>query len=176
MIQHHGPVESAPVMGHADTSFEATDARVGIIIGSLLIIVITLIITAAIVFPIHKILQAVNPPGQLPSPIAPARVVPPEPVLQVHPAEVYPDLLASQEKILHSYGKNAAGQVHIPIEQAINDVAGQLPVRANAPEGYTVPGGQGRDFSKSLADMPPAYQRQQPGPTIQGEIQKNAQK
>lgn len=186
MIQHHGPVEAHPVAGHGGTSFEGSDARVGIIIGSLLVIVITLVISFLLVIPIHKLLRSANPAGELPSPIAPARVVPPLPVLQVHPWEEFPDLLASQLKTLNSYGKNQAGQPHIPIQQAIADVAGQLPVRPNSPAGFTVPGGQGRDFSKGLGDMPPAYQQQagpaaqtqpaQQKPAIQGEIRKNAQK
>lgn len=193
MIQKHGPVESIPVMGHEGTAFEGTDAKVGIIIGSLLVIVITLAISAAIVVPIFKILQAANPPGELPSPIAPGRVLPPKPVLQVHPWNEYPGLLDSQLKQLNNAGTNLAGQPHIPISEAINNVSGHLPVRNNAPEGYTVPGGQGRDFATGLAEMPQAYQQvqqqaaelapaaaaatQKPnkqGPTIQGEIRKNA--
>lgn len=185
MIQHHGPVETAPVAGHEDTKFEATDARVGIIIFSLIVIVLTVFISGLIVIPIHKILANVNPPGNLPSPVAPWRVVPPKPVLQTHPWNELPQLLAAQNNQLNSYGKNAAGQPHIPITQAIDSVAGQLPLRPNAPEGYQVPGGQGRDFSMGLSAMPPAYQQtmqqaQSPsatqGPAIQGEIRKNAKK
>ncbi len=54
----------------------------------------------------------------------------------------------------------------------MDSVIAKLPVRANAAQGITVPGGQGRDFAGSLASMPPAYQQ---GPVIQGEIRKNAQ-
>jgi hypothetical protein len=173
MIQAHGVVHSEPVMGHEGTNFESTDASVGIIVGSLVIIVLTLIITAVIVFPIQNVLKAANPPGSLPSPLSPARVVPPAPVLQVHPWESFPDLVAEQNKQLSTAGKDANGHAHVPIAQAIDGVVSQLNVRPNAPEGYTVPGGQGRDFAGSLSSMPPAYQAQA-GPTIQGEIRKNA--
>jgi hypothetical protein len=166
-------VHSEPVLGHGGTNFESTDAKVGIIIGSLLVIVITLVVSFLIVIPIHKLLRAANPPGELPSPIAPARVVPPVPVLQVHPWETFPELVAAQNKQLHEYGKDIAGKPHIPIDQAIDGVTGKLAVRPNAPEGYTVPGGQGRAFAGSLESMPPAY-HSQAGPVIQGEIRKNA--
>jgi hypothetical protein len=139
-----------------------------------LVIVITLVVSAAIVIPIHKLLRAANPEGDLPSPIAPARIVPQAPVLEVHPWESFPDLLADQNKQLNSYGKDQAGRPHIPIQQAIDGVASKLNIRPNAPQGYTVPGGQGREFGHSLEAMPPAYHNQ-PGPVIQGEIRKNAQ-
>ena len=164
IVQHHGPVTSEPVLGHEGTHFEGTDASFKVVVGSLIVIVVTLIVSAAIVLPIQNVLKTANPSGPLPSPIAPARVVPQTPVLQVHPWETFPDLLAAQNKQLNSYGKDANGHVHIPIDQAINDVAGKLPVRPSAPEGYTIPGGQGRDFAGSLSSMPPAYQ-QQTGPT-----------
>ena len=146
---------------------------VAIIIGSLAVIVLTLVITALIVLPIQNVLKAANPLGSLPSPLAPARVVPPAPVLEVHPWESFPDLVAAQNQQLNSAGTDANGHAHVPIAQAIDAVSGKLNVRPNAPEGYTVPGGQGRDFAGSLASMPPAYQSQA-GPTIQGEIRKNA--
>jgi hypothetical protein len=176
-IQHHGPVEAEPVAGHADTTFEGTDASVKIIIGSLLVIALTLVITGLIVLPIQNVLKTANPPGQLPSPLAPARVIPPAPVLQVHPWETFPDLLAEQEKQLNSYGKDPDGHVHVPIQQAMTAVLPTLKAQPNAPEGITIPGGQGRDFAKGLSAMPPAYQQMQPQvPTIQGEIRKNAKK
>ncbi len=168
----HPHRSSYPVEGHEGTRFEGGDASVKMVLGSLAIIALTLLITAVITFPIQNVLKKTNPPGQLPSPLTPSRVVPPLPVLQVHPWETLPDVRAHEDQVLSSYGKDESGHVHIPIRQAIDGVVAQLKVRPNAPQGLTVPGGEGRDFAGSLSSMPPQYQT----PTIQGEIQKNAQK
>ena len=173
-VQRHGPVHSEPHAGHGDTTYEGVDASVKMVIYSLVIIALILAVSAGIGVPVHRLLREANPPGQLPSPLAPARVVPPLPILQVHPWEVFPDLLTQQEAQLHSYGKDPDGHVHVPIEQAMDSVVPKLNVRTNAPQGLTIPGGQGRDFAGSLGSMPPVYQQAQP-PTIQGEIRKNAQ-
>jgi hypothetical protein len=168
---HGGPVHSEPHAGHEGTTYEGTDASVGIIVGSLAIIALTLAITAVVVLPIQNLLKHANPPGELPSPLAPGRVVPPAPVLEVHPWETFPDLRAHEDEILNSVGKDVAGHTHVPIEGAMDAVVSKLNVRANAPQGLTVPGGQGRDFAGSLSSLPPPYQP----PTIRGEIRKNAQ-
>jgi hypothetical protein len=170
-LMEHGPIASQPHAGHEGTTYEGIDASVKMVIFSLVIIALILVVTFAITVPIFRTLRDTNPPGNLPSPLAPARVIPPAPNLEVHPWDTYPDLLAEQEKTLHSSGRDANGHIHISIEQAQNAVLPTLNVRANAPPGLTVPGGQGRDFAGSLASMPPAYQ----SPTIQGEIHKNAQ-
>jgi hypothetical protein len=75
---------------------------------------------------------------QSPYPMAPklSAKLPPEPRLEqldrlagVDSSEVN-KRLAAQEKLLNSYGPTAdKGFVHIPIQQAIRAVAGQLPVR-----------------------------------------------
>jgi hypothetical protein len=175
-IQHHGPVHSEPHAGHAGTTYEGTDASIKVVLGSLIVIAVGLIISFAITIPIHRMLRAANPPSQLPSPLAPARVIPPTPLLQVHPWEEYPDMLAGWEARLHSAGTDPDGQSHVPIDRAMDEVVSKLNVRPNATPGYIVPGGQGRDFAGSLASMPPAYQAARPQtPTIQGEIHKNAQ-
>ncbi|MBV9085224.1 MAG: hypothetical protein JOZ62_21315 [Acidobacteriaceae bacterium] len=172
LVHFEGPKQSEPHEGHEHTRFEGIDASVKVVIGSLAIIWLTLIITGAIVFPIQNILKHENPPGNLPSPMAPARVLPPTPVIQVRPWETLPDLRAHEEEVLNSYGKdNTTGHTHVPINQAMDAVMAQLKIQPNAPAGLTVPGGQGRDFAKGLSAMPPEYQR----PTIQGEIRKNAQ-
>jgi len=170
MVQVHGPVASQPHAGHEGTTYEGIDASVRMVIFSLIIIALILVVSFAVTIPIFRTLRDTNPPGSLPSPLAPARVIPPAPNLEVHPWDTYPDLLAEQEKVLHSSGRDAKGHVHISIEQAQNAVVPSLNVRANAPTGLTIPGGQGREFAGSLASMPPAYQ----SPTIQGEIHKSA--
>lgn len=174
-IQHHGPVESHPHTGaHSDTSFEGSDASVKMVLGSLGIIALTLVITAIITLPIENILKEANPTGNLPSPIAPARVLAPTPRLQVHPWNTFPELRAHEDSVLFSTGTDAGGHTRIPIAQAIDTVASQLKIRPASPEGLTVPGGQGRDFAGSVNRMPASYLTpipQQPA-MIQGEIRK----
>ncbi len=162
---------SEPVEGHGGTSFENVDASVKMVIFSLFVIALILVVSFAVTIPIQRKLHDANPAGGNPSALASGRVLPPEPRVEVHPWDYYPELLASQEKVLNSAGKDASGRFHIPIDNAIDNVSGKLSIRPDAPPGLTTPGGQGRDFAGSLSNMPPAYQP----PTIQGEIRKNAQ-
>jgi len=172
-IVSHGeaPKHVEPHHGHGGTSFEGTDAKAGIVIWSLGLIGGTLVIVFLMTIGIQKLLNARNPVGSLPSPLAPERVVPPSPQLQVHPWEELPEVREHADQILNSYGKDADGRVHIPINQAMDAVVSRLNVQPGAPQGITTPGGEGRDFSGSVNNMPPAYQR----PQIQGEIRKHAQ-
>lgn len=171
LVHSERPPDSQPVIGHGGTSFENVDASVRMVILSLFIIAAILVVSFAITIPIQRTLNHAHPDSGYVSALHPGRVIPPEPRLEVHPWDYYPELLASQEKILHSSGKLPNGTSYIPIEQAITQIAGKLPVRPDAPPGLTVPGGQGRAFAGSLADMPAGYRP----PTIQGEIHKNAQ-
>jgi len=173
LVHFHGPKHTEPHVGHGGTSFEGTDAKAGLVIWSLAIIGGTLVIVFAITIFIERMLQANNPPGQLPSPIAPARVIPPAPQLQVHPWEELPDVRAHEDQVLNSYGKDADGHWHIPIAKAMDSVVSRLDIRPGAPQGITTPGGQGRDFSGSINSMPAPYRQQMP--QIQGEIHKHAQ-
>jgi hypothetical protein len=166
------PVQTEPHAGHGGTSFEAVDASVKMVLFSLGIIVGTLIVVFAITIGLQKYLQNTHPPGQLPSPLAPARIVPPQPQLQVHPWETLPDVRAYEDQVLSSYGKDADGHMHIPIDRAMDAVVSRLNIGPNAPPGITTPGGEGRDFSGSVNAMPPAYRV----PQITGEIHKRAQK
>jgi hypothetical protein len=165
------PIETEPHVGHGGTSFEAVDASIKMVIYSLVIIAGTLAITFVITIVVQKYLQDTHPPGQLPSPLAPSRIIPPAPQLQVHPWETLPDVRAQEDQVLSSYGKDADGRVHIPINRAMDAVLSRLSVAPNAPPGITTPGGGGRDFSGSVNAMPPAYR----APQIQGEIRKRAQ-
>jgi hypothetical protein len=170
-------VVTDPHAGHAGTSYEGTDASVKMVLGSLAVIGVILFITALLTFPIQNILKTVNPTGNLPSPLAPARVIPPLPLLEVHPWDDFPKLRAHEDEVLNSGGKDATGHVHIPITQAMDNVVSQLKIRPEAPKGLTVPGGQGWDFASSVNNLPPGYQTPaQQKATIQGEIRKNAQK
>jgi hypothetical protein len=168
---YHAEKASQAVHGHEHTSFEALDARAGLVIWSLALIGGTLVIVFALTVGIQKYLTASNPPGVPLSPLAPSRVLPPAPQLQVHPWEELPDMREREDKILNSYGKDPDGRVHIPISVAMDAVVPQLKVAPDAPQGITTPGGGGRDFAGSINDMPAPYQR----PQIKGEIQKHAQ-
>ena len=167
---HQDHPHTEPHVGHGGTKFEGVDASLALVGWSLATIAGTLIIVFAITIGLQKYLYNTTPVGQLPSPLAPARVVPPNPQLWVHPWEELPDIRADEDKILNSYGKDAQGHLHIPIDRALTAVVPRLNIRPYAPSGITTPGGEGRDFSGSLSSMPLPYR----GPQIQGEIHKNA--
>lgn len=169
LVTNRGEKHSEPRYGHDGTNYEGTDAKAGIVINSLAIIGGTLVFVFVLTVGIQKLLEKYNPPGTLPSPLAPARVLPPNPQLQVHPWDELPDLRAHEDEVLTSTGKDANGRVHVPIERAMDSVVSRLSVDPNAPQGITTPGGEGRDFSGSLRDMPAPYQRK---PLISGEIRK----
>ena len=174
LVSNYGePKHSEPHAGHGGTSFEGVDASVKLIVSSLAIIAGTLVVVFAVTIALQKLLQETHPPGELPSPLAPARVIPRDrPLLQVHPWEELPEMRAREDQILNSYGKDADGHTHIPINQAMDAVATRLNIATDAPQGITTPGGEGRDFSGSVNAMPSPYRR----PQIQGEIRKNAQR
>jgi hypothetical protein len=162
---------SEPHAGHEGTRFEAVDARPGMVIWSLAIIAGMLVIVFALVVGIQKYLYDANPQGDLPSPLSPARVVPPDPQIQVHPWEELPDLRAHEEQVLNGYSKDPDGRVHIPISRAMDAIVSRLPTRPDTPTGITTPGGEGRDFSGSLQQMQAPYRQ----PKIKGEIRKHGQ-
>jgi hypothetical protein len=171
LVHFHGPKATAPITGHEGTSFESLDAKAGLVIWSLAIIGGTLVIVFALTIGIQKWIQNKNPEGALPSPLAPARIIPPAPQIQVQPWEELPEMRAHEEQELSSYGKDKNGQYHIPLSVAMNNILPQLKIAPGAPQGLTTPGGEGSDFSRSLNEMPPAYRK----PQIQGEIRKHAQ-
>jgi hypothetical protein len=166
----HEPVETVGETGHHGTAFESVDASVKLVLYSLSIIAGTLVVVFAITIGLQKYLQDTHPPGALPSPLAPGRVLPPAPQIQVHPWETLPDVRAYEDKVLNG-GKDTDGRMHIPIAQAMDGVVSRLTIRPDAAPGITTPGGEGRDFSGSVNGMPPAYRP----PQIQGEIHKRAQ-
>ena len=168
----HASPHTEPHEGHGHTRFEGTDASLRIILVSLGVIALTLVIVAIMTIPIQKALRDRTPVGQPLSPLAPSRVVPPQPTLEVHPWMTVPDVRAHEDAVLAGSAPDDSGRVHIPITQAMNMVVSQLTIRPNSPEGITTPGGQGRAFAGSINNMPPSYQR----PQITGEIRKHAQK
>lgn len=167
----HEPVETEPHAGHAGTAFEAVDASVKMVIYSLAVIAGTLLVVFVITIGLQKYLENTTPLGELPSPLAPGRVVPPGPQLQVHPWETLPDVRSHEDQVLNGSAKDAEGHIHIPIDRAMDTVLSRLNISPDAPTGITTPGGEGRDFAGSVNAMPPAYRK----PQIQGEIRKHAQ-
>jgi hypothetical protein len=158
--------------------YEATDANPRITVFSMAILMGILLFSLVITVGIQKWLEVATPVGEPASPLAPERVLPPDPKLEVHPWESYPVLRANEDKILNSYGKDAEGHIHIPIQRAMDNVLPTLSIEPNAPVGLTTVPGQGREFSGSVKDFPPGYsqpQQQPPGVGLKGEVEKHAQ-
>lgn len=174
MVSSRGPVESHPHSGHEGTAFEEVDARAGIVIGSLAVIGGTLVFVFALTLVIQSLLIKINPEGSLPSPIAPERVIPPKPTLEVHPWDILPDLRAHENEVLETTGKDAQGHTHIPIDRAMDAEVSRLNIAPGAPKGIRTPGGDASDSSGGTASKPVGIGAQQ-RPQIQGEIRKNAQ-
>jgi len=172
-VSSRGPVVSHPHAGHEGTAFEEVDARAGIVIGSLAVIGGTLVFVFALTLVIHSLLIKMNPQGSLPSPIAPERVLPPQPTLEVHPWDILPDLRAHEDEVLGGFGKDAQGRTHIPIDRAMDAEVSRLNIAPGAPTGIRTPGGDASDSSGGSTSKPVGTAAQ-PRPQIQGEIRKNA--
>ncbi|MFL6452338.1 MAG: hypothetical protein ACJ746_32425 [Bryobacteraceae bacterium] len=174
MVSSRGEVMSQPHVGHEGTAFEEVDARAGVVLGSLAVIGGTLVFVFALTLVIHSLLVKINPQGSLPSPMAPERVLPPEPNLEVHPWDLLPDLRAHEDQVLGTAGRDALGRTHIPIDRAMDAEVSRLNVAPGAPNGIRTPGGDASDSSGGTTSKP-AGTGAQPRPQIQGEIRKNAQ-
>src|ERR1700759_5167317 len=113
MVSSRGPGESTAHIGHGGTKFEETDAKAGVVLSSLAVIGGTLIFVFALTLVFHSLLIKINPEGSLPSPLAPERIIPPKPQLEVHPWYLLPDLRAHEDQILGSSGKDVQGRSRI---------------------------------------------------------------
>src|SRR5206468_11265342 len=140
MVSSRGTVESHPHTGHGGTAYEEVDARAGVVVSSLAVIGGTLVFVFALTLVIFSLLVKVNPQGSLPSPIAPERVIPPKPTLEVHPWDILPDLRAHENEVLEGTGKDALGRTHIPIDRAIQAEDSRLNIAPGAPAGIRTPG------------------------------------
>ena len=171
MSEEKHPVPlSDPIVGHGGTSYEGLDVHPGVVVWSLAIIAALALGAFGLMVGVQKYMEKTHPPGELASPLAPDRVLPPAPQLQIHPWEEYPDMRADQQKELETTGRDKAGRMHIPIENAMTEVLSRLKIDPNAPHGLTTPGGQGLEYSRSVTEIPGASR-----PQIQGEVRKNAQ-
>jgi hypothetical protein len=156
-------------VGHGGTAYEAHDVKAGVVVWSLIIVAGLAVGGFVLMFGVQKYFEASHPRGELASPLAPDRVLPPSPQLQIHPWEDVPEMRAAEEKALETTGRDQAGHMHIPIENAMTEVLPRLKIAPNAPRGLTAPGGQGIEYSHALN---PATGNERP--QIQGEIRKNA--
>ena len=179
MSQDPNPVQLRSGSEHPDSSsahatgatrFEINDARASMVIWSLAIIAGMLAGVFALTVGIQKYLYEKNPVGELPSPLAPARILPPNPQIEVHPWEYLPELRAREDQVLNSYGKDANGHLRVPIRRAMEAVVPSLKIRPDAPPGLTTPGGEGR-YSTGVENANRAPYRIE----IKGGTQKNAQ-
>jgi hypothetical protein len=171
MSEEKHPVPlSDPIVGHGGTSYEGLDVHPSVVIWSLAIIAALALGAFLLMIGVQKYMEKTHPPGELASPLAAERVIPPAPQLQIHPWEEYPDMRADQQKELETTGRDKAGRMHIPIESAMTEVLSRLKIDPNAPHGLTTPGGQVLEYSRSVTEIPGASR-----PQIQGEVRKNAQ-
>ena len=161
---------SEPIVGPGGTSYEGLDVHPSVVIWSLAIIAVLALGAFALMIGVQKYMEKTHPPGELASPLAPDRVLPPAPQVQVHPWEDLPEMRANEIKELDTTGRDKAGRMHIPIANAMTEVLSRLKIDPNAPRGLTTPGGQGLEYSRSVTEIPGVSR-----PQIQGEIRKNAQ-
>lgn len=167
---HHSIVESEPVHGHDGIAYEAKDVKAGVVIWSLLIVAALGVAGFVLMLGVQKFFETNHPIGASPSALAPDRVIPAAPQVQVHPWEDLPEMRETEKAALESTGRDQAGRMHIPIEKAMSEVLPRLKIDPNAPKGLTTPGGQGREYSHELNET-----RGNERPQIEGEIRKNAQ-
>lgn len=172
MSEHHDSSApySEPVVGHGGTAYEGHDVKAPIVVWSLIIVAALALTGFVLMLGVQKYFEANHPIGESPSALAPDRITPVAPQVQVHPWEDLPEMRAAEEKALETTGKDQACRMHIPIEKAIAESVARLKIDPNAPKGLMTPGGQGREYSHALA---PANGNERP--QIQGEIRKNVQ-
>jgi hypothetical protein len=166
----HSAPASDPVLGHLGTNYEGNDVKAPIVVWSLIIVAGLAVAGFVLMLGVQKYFEANHPIGESPSALAPDRVIPPAPQVQIHPWEDLPEMRAAEAKALNETGRDQAGRMHIPIDAAMTEVLTRLKVDPNAPRGLTTPGGQGREYSHTLSERS-GNER----PQIQGEIRKNAQ-
>ncbi len=165
------PHPSEPVFGHDGIAYEARDAKVNIIVWSLLIIAALTALGFVLMLVLQKYFQAEHPVGASISALAPDRIIPPAPQVQIHPWEDLPEMRATENQELNFSGRDKFGRMHIPIAAAMTEALSRLKVAPDAPRGLNNPGGQGIEFSHENGQSVGGGAR----PQIQGEIRKNAQ-
>jgi hypothetical protein len=122
-----------------DTHHEETDASVRAITWSVIGLVALLVIIFVGVWWIYSFVRGQDQARDVRrSLIPPASPIPPEPRLQVDPAEEFQSYKREQDRILSSYEwvSREQGRVRIPIQRAMDLIAQRgLPTRTSKPEG-----------------------------------------
>ena len=160
LVHSEIPPESHPVVGAEGTAYEAVDVKAPTVIWALAVVAVLVAAGFILMFGVQKYFEKINPPGDLASPLAPERILPPAPQVQVHPWEDLPELRAHEEEVLKSTGKDKLGNSHVPISAAMDAVLSRLKIEPNAPQGIVGQSGVGREFDRSLSDLPTVYRRQ----------------
>jgi hypothetical protein len=126
----HAIHDTAPQPSHGH---EANTVRVGpiIVFGSILVI-LTIVVLLLMRGMFHTYMSRAEQSEPTPSPLVVTRKPPPEPRLQVSPAQELEQMRSDEDARLYSYGwiDRDTGVVHIPIHRAIDLLIEQgLPVR-----------------------------------------------
>ncbi len=139
------------------TNYEGTDASVKIVLGSLVIIAVTLVFLSRSRYR-FTVLKDANPPGNFRVRLLPRASFRRQPLLKCIPGRIPGSAAHSKKRNCNSTGRTPDGHVHIPIDSAMDAVVSQLNITADAPPGYHGAGRTRPRFRGQLASMPPAYQ------------------
>jgi len=124
---------------HREEGYERRDANVRALLNFGLGLAIVIIVILFAMRWTFRFLSAKSPVGPPPTPFENARVLPPQPRLQVEPHEDLKSYCEQQLSNLNGYGwvDQQNGVVHVPIDQAMDKLLQQgLPSRpANQPGG-----------------------------------------
>jgi hypothetical protein len=127
--------EEADQERNPNTLYEVQDASVREVIWTGVGVALGVVIVCIVVWGLFNALKVQTAAEHTFNPMQEPRQYPPEPRLQEHPAVELRNLRKHEDDILNTYGwvdKNA-GTVHIPIYEAINQVAQRgLPARSAA--------------------------------------------
>ena len=115
---------------HNGTGHEHREADPRLIVETIIGLTISVIVVCVIVWGIFVLFQKTSTEPH-PSPVALQPQLPPGPHVEEHPAEELKALRVREEDLLKKYGwvDQKAGTVHIPIDKAMDEVVGKLPMR-----------------------------------------------
>src|SRR5579884_177652 len=127
--------EEADQEKNPETLFEVVDASIPEVIWTGIGVAIGVVVVCLVVWGLFNALKKQSATEHTFNPMQELRQYPPEPRLQEHPEVELHNLRKHEDDVLNTYGwvdKNA-GTVHIPIYEAINQVAQRgLPARSAA--------------------------------------------
>lgn len=121
---------------HNGSGHEHREADVRLIVETIVGLAISVVIVCVIVWGVFVVLEKTTPQAQM-SPVAAPPQLPPGPRVEEHPAEELKALRARENELLNKYGwvDQKSGTVHIPIDKAMDEVVGKLPMRPAQPGG-----------------------------------------